>query len=492
MPAECIPDSFGFEAVEGREVVAGFDGGAITSNAGGLLLGAADRAIRLVDRLASCFVDRRSQAHIEHSVATLVGQRIFAIALGYEDLNDHETLRHDPLMAVLSGKLKARRADCAAVAGKSTLNRLELSKPEPSRYHKVSYDAEAMDRLFVDLFIEAHRTAPSQITLDLDATDDPLHGEQEGRFFHGYYKSYCYLPLYIFCGRHLLCAKLRRANIDASAGSVDEVARIVAQIRARWPEVRIMLRADSGFTRDELMTWCEQNDVDYLFGLAKNSRLIAGIAAELAEAAEENRRSGKPARRFKDFQYRTHKSWSCQRRVVGKAEWMIPSAAESESAAKPRRKAKTRKSLMVGDIDLATLEGRANPRFVVTSLPADRHEARMLYEKLYCARGEMENRIKECQLDLFADRTSSHTMRANQLRLWLSSMAYVLVNALRRIALAATRLADATCGTIRLKLFKIGAQVRISVRRIKFSMASAFPYTDVFRTAWAALDSAAR
>jgi Transposase DDE domain group 1 len=491
MQTECIADIFGFEAVEGRAVIAAFDGGAITSDAGGLLLGAADRAIRMVGRLASCFVDRRSQAHVEHSVATLVGQRIFAIALGYEDLNDHETLRHDPLMAVLAGKLEARRADCAAVAGKSTLNRLELSKPEPSRYHKISYDAEAVDRLFVDLFLEAHRTAPSQITLDLDATDDPLHGEQEGRFFHGYYKSYCYLPLYIFCGRHLLCAKLRRANIDASAGSVEEVARIVAQIRERWPKVRILLRADSGFTRDDLMTWCEQNDVDYLFGLAKNSRLIAEIAAELAEAAAENRQSGKPARRFKDFQYRTHKSWSRERRVVGKAEWMIPSAAESESTTKPRRK-KNRKSVMVGDIDLATLEGRANPRFVVTSLSADEHQARALYEKLYCARGEMENRIKECQLDLFADRTSTHTMRANQLRLSLSSMAYVLVSALRRIALAATRLADATCGTIRLTLFKIGAQVRISVRRIKFSMASAFPYTDVFRAAWTALDSAAR
>jgi hypothetical protein len=424
-------------------------------------------------------------------VATLVGQRIFAIALGYEDLNDHETLRHDPLMAVLAGKLEARRADCAAVAGKSTLNRLELSKPEPSRYHKISYEAAAVDLLFVDLFLEAYRTAPSQITLDLDATDDPLHGEQEGRFFHGYYKSYCYLPLYVFCGRHLLCAKLRRANIDASAGSVEEVARIVAQIRGRWPKVRILLRADSGFTRDDLMTWCEDNQVDYLFGLAKNTRLIAEIAAELAEAAAENRQSGKPARRFKDFQYRTHKSWSRQRRVVGKAEWMIPSAAESESTTKPRRK-KNKKSIMAGDLDLATLEGRANPRFVVTSLPADQQQARTLYEKLYCARGEMENRIKECQLDLFADRTSAHTMRANQLRLWLSSMAYVLVSALRRIALATTRFADATSGTIRLKLFKIGAQVRISVRRIKFSMASAFPYTDVFRAAWAALDSAAR
>jgi hypothetical protein len=494
MATDCIRDSFGFEAVAGRNVVAAFDGGAITSDAGGLLLGAADRAILMVDRFAACFIDRRSQAHIEHSVATLLRQRIFAMALGYEDLNDHDTLRHDPVMAVLAGKLKARRADCAAVAGKSTLNRLELSTPEPSRYHKISYDAGAVDELFVDLFLEAHRTAPKQITLDLDATDDPLHGEQEGRFFHGYYKSYCYLPLYIFCGRHLLCARLRQANIDASAGAVEEVARIVARIRKSWPEIRILLRADSGFTRDDLMTWCEDNQVDYLFGLAKNARLVAEIAVELAEAQAENRRSGKPERRFKDFRYRTHKSWSRERRVVGKAEWIIPSAAEreSETTPKPRRKTGNPKSIMAGDIDLAALDGRANPRFVVTSLPPDQHPARELYEKLYCARGEMENRIKECQLDLFADRTSAHTMRANQLRLWLASMAYVLISALRRIALVTTRLADATCGTIRLKLFKIGAQIRISVRRIKFSMASAFPYVDVFRSAWAALHGAAR
>src|ERR1700757_4752559 len=289
MPTECSAKHFDFGTVEGRAVEAAFDGGLVSSDAGALLLGATDRAIGLISRFARCFHDERRASLIEHEVTTLVGQRVFGIALGYEDLNDHDELRHDPLMGVLAGKLEARRADCAAVAGKSTLNRLGFSKPEPSRYHKISYDAAAVDKLFVDLFLEAHRTAPREITLDLDATDDPLHGEQEGRFFHGYYKSYCYLPLYIFCGRHLLCAKLRRADIDASAGSVEEVARIVSQIRERWPEVRILLRADSGFTRDDLMMWCEQNDVDYLFGLAKNNRLIAEISAELAEAAEENR-----------------------------------------------------------------------------------------------------------------------------------------------------------------------------------------------------------
>ena len=443
MPTECIPSLFDFARVEGRAVVASFDGGAITSDAGGVLLGATDRAIRLVDRFAGCFRDARRGDLIEHDVGTLVGQRIFGIALGYEDLIDHDTLRHDPVMAVLAGKLAARRLDCAPLAGKSTLNRLELSRPEPSRYHKISHDGAAIERLFVDLFLEAHTSAPKEITLDLDATDDPLHGHQEGRFFHGYYDCYCYLPLYVFCGRHLLAAKLRRSNIDGAAGSIEEIARITAQIRRRWPRVRILLRADSGFCREDLMAWCEAHRVDYLFGLARNDRLTAEIAAELAEAQAESELTGKPARRFKDFTWRTLKSWSRGRRVIGKAEWT---------------------------------RGEANPRFVVTSLKAREAQARHLYEKIYCARGEMENRIKECQLDLFADRTSANPMRANQLRLWFASMAYVLVAALRRIGLRHTQFADATCGSIRLKLLKIGALVTISVRRIKIAMASACPY----------------
>ncbi len=487
MRTECSTDQFEFARVEGHKVVANFDGGTITSDAGALLLGQTNQVLGLVDRFAACFCDRRRPELIEHSVSTLIGQRIHGIALGYEDLNDHDHLRHDPLFAVLAGKLQSRRPKCAAVAGKSTLNRLELSKPEPTRYHKINYDAAAVEALFVDLFLEAHQSAPDQIILDLDATDDPIHGDQEGRFFHGYYDSYCYLPLYVFCGRHLLVSKLRRANIDASAGAIEEVERIVGQIRARWPQVRILLRADSGFAREPLMAWCEANAVDYLFGLAKNDRLIGEIASELAAAAEDSQQSGKPARRFKDFSYQTRSSWSCERRVIGKAEWMTPSLAESDDTT-PRAKAKAAKAAAV---DPAQPPGRANPRFIVTSLPAKTHEARDLYERLYCARGEMENRIKECQLDLFSDRTSAHTMRANQLRLWFASMAYVLVSALRRIGLAKTRFADATCGTIRLKILKIGAFIRISVRRIKFSMASAFPYTDAFAAAWAALDKAA-
>jgi hypothetical protein len=442
MPTECSAEGFDFGTVEGRSVEAAFDGGLVTSDAGALLLGSTDRAIDLISRFASCFHDDRRPEWIEHEVATLVGQRVFGIALGYEDLNDHDELRHDPMMAVLAGKLAARREDCAPIAGKSTLNRLELSKLEPTRYHKISHNPVAIRSLLVDVFLEAHERAPKQITLDLDATDDPLHGEQEGRFFHGYYDCYCYLPLYVFCGRHLLVARLRRADMDAAAGSVQEVARIVAHIRSHWPRVRIVLRADSGFAREELMAWCEANGVDFLFGLAKNDRLIAEIKSELDRAAAKSRRTGKPERRFKDFKWTTRSSWSRRRRVVAKAEWT---------------------------------QGEANPRFVVTSLARAACKARHLYEKVYCARGDMENRIKECQLDLYADRTSTATMRANQLRLWFYSIAYVLLCATRRIGLHDTQFANATCGTIRLKLLKIGALVRVSVRRIKIAMASACP-----------------
>ena len=459
MQTECSADLFGFTRVEGRSVVAAFDGGKITSDAGGVLLRATDRAVGLIDRFAQCFSDSRSEALIEHTVATMIGQRVFGIALGYEDVVDHDTLRHDPMMAVLAGKLTARRKNCAPVAGKSTLNRLELGKAQPTPYHKIGHDPLSIEALFVDLFLEAQRRAPPQIILDLDATDDPLHGHQEGRFFHGYYDCYCYLPLYIFCGRHLLAAKLRRSNIDASAGAVAEVARIVAQIRSRWPRVRILLRADSGFAREALMRWCELNRVDYLFGLARNERLTAAIAAELQEAQQLGERTGKPARRFKDLTWSTLDSWSRARRVVAKAEWT---------------------------------GGEANPRFVVTSLSRTEHEARHLYEKVYCARGDMENRIKECQLDLFADRTSAATMRANQLRLWFAAMTYVLVCGLRRIAFRHTQFAQATCGTIRLKLFKIGALVRVSVRRIKIAMASACPYQNEFALAHLRLAAAAR
>ena len=441
MQTDCISAQLEFEGFNGHKVVAGFDGGAISSD-------------------AACFVDGRDPTCRVHSMRTLVGQRIAAIALGYEDVDDHDTLRHDPVLALLSEQLRPKRQDCAVLAGKSTLNQLEHGRPgETSRYHKIAYDKDALQALFVELFVDAHDRPPEEIVLDLDATDDPLHGYQEGRFFHGYYDCYCYLPLYIFCGRHLLAAQLRRSNIDASAGTVEEVGRIVKQIRARWPAVRIILRADSGFARDELMDWCEANGVSYVFGLAHNKRLEKKIAEALEEARLAAKASGEAARVFRDFLWSTKDSWSCRRRVVAKAEWTT----------------------------LGT-----NPRFIVTSLKPERFPAQTLYEDLYCARGDMENRIKECQLDLYADRISAHTMHANHLRLWFASLAYVLICALRRLGLAHTRLAEATCGTIRLKLLKIGAQVRVSVRRIKIAMASACPYAEEFALAHARIPAAAQ
>jgi len=451
MQTECSQDSLDFASFGSRKVTAAFDGGAITSNAGALLLREADRVLGLSRQVAACFTDSRRQDRVEHAVETLLAQRIHGIALGYEDLNDHDELRHDPVLGLVSGKAEARRSDCAVLAGKSTLNRLEHApKTDDDRYRKLSVDEGAMKRLFVSLFLKSHATTPERIVLDLDATDDPIHGGQEGRFFHGYYKCYCYLPLYIFCGRELLLAKLRSANMDASAGAKEEVASIVAQIRERWPNVDIWLRADSGFCREELMAWCEDNGVHYVFGLARNARLEASIADELAEAEAKAKESGRPERIFKELRYQTHKSWSRERRAVAKAEHLP--------------------------------KGR-NPRFIVTSLPREAFAAQELYEKIYCARGEMENRIKECQLDLFADRTSAASLRANQLRLWFASLAYVLVTALRRMALQGTELAQATAGTIRLKLLKLGAQVTVSVRRVKIAITSACPLKSVFANA---------
>jgi Transposase DDE domain group 1 len=451
MPTECSSEQFAFEGFGGRRVVAAFDAGAMTSDGGGLLLRHTDRALGLIERVAACFRDSREQDQVVHALPTLVGQRIVGIALGYEDVNDHDELRHDPVLALFADRLEPKRSDCAPLAGKSTLNRLEHAPLRPDhRYHKIGHDPAALADLFVDLFLEAHPRPPKQITLDLDATDDPLHGQQEGRFFHGYYRCYCYLPLYVFCGRHLIAARLRPSNIDASAGVVEEVARIIARIRQAWPRVQILLRADSGFARDELMAWCEANSVDYVFGLARNPRLVAELESDLAVVAAEQAETDQPARRFKEFFYATLDSWSCPRRVIGKAEHLAKGS---------------------------------NPRFIVTSLPAAAIDGRVLYERVYCARGDMENRIKEQQLDLFADRTSAATMRANQLRLWFASFAYVLLEALRRIGLRHTQFQDATCGTIRLKLLKLGARVTVSVRRIKVAIASACPYRTEFALA---------
>ncbi len=449
---ECTQSQFPFEAHFSRQVVAQFDGGQLSTEGGAPLLRQVDRRIGLLRRVVGCFTDGRDPERIEHPLEEMLAQRIHGLALGYEDLNDHEELRHDPLLALLAGK----RDLTTPLAGKSTLNRMELApagSPLAERYHRISYSGEALDALLVQIFLEAHSKPPREVVLDLDVTDTPLHGEQEGRFFHGYYGHYCYLPLYVFCGDHLLCARLRPSNQDASAGSLEEVERIVAQVRARWPKVRIVLRADSGFCREELMAWCETHGVHYVFGLARNARLRRKIAREMRQARGEHRRTGKPARVFTELRYRTRNSWSRSRRVVAKAEY---------------------------------LEKGENPRYAVTSLPAGEWPARELYEQCYCARGEMENRIKE-QFSLFSDRMSTETMRANQLRLYFSSLAYVLVHALRRLALAGTEWARAQVDTIRLRLLKIAAQVRVTARRIWIRYSRSYPWKHQFAAAWAAL-----
>jgi hypothetical protein len=457
MLTECNAREFDFQALGSREVTARFDGGAITSDAGGLLLREVEAKTGILRRFAACFTDHRDPDRAEHSVVELLAQRIFALALGYEDLNDHDSLRHDPLLAVLVGKVDPTGADRRrqgdrgkSLAGKSTLNRLELTPVgagQESRYKKVVARHGDIESFFVDTFLALQGTPPKEIILDFDATDDPIHGHQLGRFFHGYYDSYCYLPLYIFCGEHLLCAKLRPADIDAAAGAVKQLARIVEQIRRRWPAVRIVVRGDSGFCREPLMRWCEAHHVDYVLGLAKNARLQRILGRELHEARMQFEATSRPARVFKEFAYQTRKSWSRERRVIGKAEHLAKGS---------------------------------NPRFVVTSLSAEELDARTLYEDVYCARGEMENRIKEQQLCLFADRTSCATMRANQLRLWLSSVAYTLLAALRQFGLQGTEMAQARCDTIRLKLLKLGALVRVTVRRVWISFSESCPYQRVF------------
>jgi hypothetical protein len=445
---ECSQERFSFARHFSRRVEAGFTAGQVSSDGGALLLRSTELRIKLVERLAACFHDGRRPLLVRHKLVEMLSQRIYGLALGYEDLNDHEQLRNDPLLGVLSGKGKLEEP----LAGKSTLNRLELVG-RSQRYHKISYSAEAIDRLLVDLCSESHSAPPDQIVLDLDATDIRLYGHQPERFFHGYYDSYCYLPLYIFAGDQLLCARLRPANQDAAKGSLEEVRRIVAQLRQRWPEVKIVLRADSGFCREELMAWCEQNHVAYVFGLARNQRLRRIIGRQMHQAHMLHQATGKAARFFADFSYQTHKSWSCSRRVVAKAEY---------------------------------LDKGENPRFVVTSLSGEPWAAQDLYEKLYCARGEMENRIKE-QMCLFADRLSTDQMQGNQLRLYFSAMAYTLVEALRRLALKGTEWAEAQVDTIRLKLFKIGAIVRISVRRVLLQMSSTYPWKNIFVHAFNAL-----
>jgi hypothetical protein len=462
MNTDCTDQTYLFQVLpkkkgSKREVVAAFDGGAITSDAGGLLLREIDERLRIVKQFAECFEDLRDPDLIEHTVEELVKQRVYALVLGYEDLNDHDYLMMDALLAVLVGKLdptgqdRLRKSDKGKpLAGKSTLNRLELTRDDAtaeSRYKKIVASFEKIDAALVNIFIQSYRQPPKRIVLDLDATGNILHGNQEGRYFNGYYDEYCYLPLYIFCGRSLLCVRLRSADACASEGSVEELERIVNQIRQAWPKTEICIRGDSGFCNESIMAWCEGNAVHYILGFGKNSRLEAQIRKQMNKARRRYAATGQPARVFRGFRYRTRNTWSRTRNVIGKAEY---------------------------------ISGGENPRFVVTSYGYGDFDARSLYEKEYCARGEMENRIKEQQLYLFGLRTSTHKMRSNQMRLYFSAMAYTLLDLLRREGLKGTEMEKAQCDTIRTRLLKIGARITVSVRRVYVSMAESFPLRRVF------------
>ena len=433
MRTDCNHSSIAFTPLLRQQVIADFEGGAITSDAGAILLREVDRRLGLFDRIDRIIPDPRNPELITHRQRTLIAQRIIAIACGWEDLNDHERLRVDPLMQIVSG----RGVDDQQPLGSCpTLCRLENRVT-----HKTCVE---LSRLLVELFIESFDAPPEELTLDFDATDDPVHGEQEGRFFHGFHGGYCFLPLYVFCGTKLLTAYLRPSNIDASKHSRGILKLLVTRLREVWPNVKITLRADSGFCRWKLMRWCDRHGVDYILGLAKNSRLLEMSQPLMTQAEEAFKQTHEKQRLFGELAYAAG-TWEKERRVIVKAEH--------------------------------TDKG-SNPRFVVTSREGDPQQ---LYDDLYCARGEMENRIKEQQLGLFADRTSCHDFVANQFRLLLSSFAYVMIEHLRRVALKDTPLANAQAGTIRCRLLKIGALVKASVRRLVLHLSAGFPLADLFR-----------
>lgn len=426
----CTSDPIRFQGVKGRKVAAIFSGQTITSDGGGVLLRAADEAIGLLPRVARLFADSRRRASCAHSVENLLRQRVYALALGYEDLNDHDELRHDPALQTAVGR-------DVVMASASTLCRFENSVDAKSLW--------ALSSVLVDTFIESYQKAPEEIILDFDATDDEVHGKQEGRFFHGYYDHYCFLPLYVFCGNHLLAAYLRPSNIDGAKHSLGLLGLLVKRLREVWPKTRIVVRADSGFCRWKFMRWCDSYGIDYILGLAKNANLLREAQPLLDEVHECFMQTGRKQKVFEETRYAA-KTWDKERRIIIKAEH---------------------------------LEKGSNPRFVVTSLDGSPEE---LY-KDYCARGEMENRIKEQQLCLFADRTSCSKWLPNQFRVLLSALAYTLINAIRQRALAGTELARARCDTIRLKLLKIGASVVRNTRRVTLMLSESCPHKTLFRLA---------
>jgi len=472
--------------LKGRNIIANFEGGKITSDAGIVLMAELDKKLKITSRFAECFRDYRDPSKVNYSVHQLLAQRVYGIALGYEDVNDHDKLRYDPALAIALSKLNFIDSPEPWLPGKSTINRLEYcpervtNQPE-SPYHRIEHQPQEIEKTFVDIFLESYQKPPRHIILDLDVTDDQVHGNQEGAFFNKYYRGVCYAPLYIFCGHHLLVAKLRSSNVDPAGGALEELQRVMGLIREKWQDTQILVRADSAYAREEIMKYCEdQEKVDYVIAMATNNQLKLRASDTIEKAKQDYEQRLEPVVElmeslftkdeeldevpklvpnstwFRSLCYQTEKSWSCQRRVVTK--------------------------VCYGSEGLKI-------RHVVTSIPASKVPPSKLYTDKYCPRGEMENRLKEQQLDLFADRTSTRTFESNQLRLWLSSMAYVLMQAFRQRCLAKTSLAKATVGTIRLNLLKLGAKITISVRRILIAIASSCPYQDILSEAYSRIQA---
>lgn len=440
---ECRIERLEFQAEKSRRVVAEFTGERLTSNGGLLLLRDFERSSGIIGRFCgTCLVDRRRPNLVTHRLETIVSQRVFGLCAGYGDINDHDQLRHDPVFALCSGSEE--------LAARSTLSRLENASAAGSRIY---LDTTHVLGFFVQEYLRNLSRCPRRVIIDIDANAVPLHGEQERRNFLSQYNEYCYLPVSMYIDDHLVFTKLRSADREVATGIVSALTFVVKELRERYPSLRILIRADSGFCRDEIMSWCEAHDVDYLLGLAKNTHLNEFLRPAMEKARVECEATGKPSRHFHDFQYQTNRTWSRERRVVGKAE-----------------------HLSLGP----------NPRFVVTSLGRKAAKAVLLYERLYCARGDMENRIKE-QLQLFSDRLSDHTFRGNTVRHYLSAVAYVLMAAFRRRILRRTQFARAYFDTIRLRLFKIAAQISYSCRRIFIRLEDSFTMQKEFNTAAQAL-----
>lgn len=460
MGSKCTPAARPLRGPAKRDFLLHFDGGAITSDAGAPLLAAVARKLGLLPRLARCFKDFRDPGRVRHTLQQLLAQRLYGIALAYEDLVDHDHVGSDALFAAVVGKADphGHKDDRfkRPLAASATMQRLDMSAEAglDDRYRRIKSDGEALRNLFVDLFLDRPGGVPDEIVIDLDTTDVTIHGEQEGRYYHGHYRDYCYLPLFAFCGEDILLAELRTADIGAGRDIPKLLGPVIKRILEKHPNLSIVLRGDSAFSTDETMSWCEEIGVGYIFGLSRNSRLESELKEELSQARAKFEETGEPARVFKDFRYRTLDSWSCDRRVVGKAEH---------------------------------LQKGANPRFVVTNIAKDDCCGQVLYEDRYCARGEAENRIKEQQLYLFGDRLSNRTMQGNQLRLWFSSLAYTLLVGVRRLVLKSTKAERSRADTIRTRFLKVGAWVKVTARRVLIHASSAYPWKEELISAWKSL-----